>query len=208
METQPEKTFFDRLRQTVGGKFRDASRTAVGTYRTIAARMQKSVSGNELMGDRDRLRPMIMPQEIGRLCMFFYDPKTKDDLPYYDRFPLVIPVEMYSDGFLGMNLHYLPAGYRARLMDQLYDTIYKNKYMDEKKRVRVSFGIMNSVARNKYFVPCTKRYLYSHLRSRIYVLDPKDWNMALFLPTERFAKADKKTVHQESVATIRKARYR
>ena len=36
---------------------------------------------------------------FGRLNMFFYDPKFKKTLPYYDTFPLVLPLERYSDGF-------------------------------------------------------------------------------------------------------------
>ena len=44
----------------------------------------------------------------GGMFLFFYNPKLKDKLPYYDRFPLVIPLERYADGFLGINLHYLP----------------------------------------------------------------------------------------------------
>ncbi len=31
---------------------------------------------------------------IGRLYMFLYDPKGKKELPYYDRFPLVFPVDL------------------------------------------------------------------------------------------------------------------
>ena len=42
----------------------------------------------------------------GRLNMFFYDPKYKKKLPYYDTFPLVLPIERYPDGFLGINFHY------------------------------------------------------------------------------------------------------
>ena len=30
---------------------------------------------------------------IGSMQMFFYDPKTKDKLPYYDSFPLAIVVK-------------------------------------------------------------------------------------------------------------------
>ena len=41
----------------------------------------------------------------GKLNMFFYDPKHKKTLPYYDTFPLVLPLETYNDGFLGLNLH-------------------------------------------------------------------------------------------------------
>ena len=38
---------------------------------------------------------------VGKMYFYSYDPKLKDVLPYYDRFPLVIPIENYSDGFLG-----------------------------------------------------------------------------------------------------------
>ena len=31
-------------------------------------------------------------QIVGSMQMFFYDPKTKDTLPYYDKFPLAIIV--------------------------------------------------------------------------------------------------------------------
>ena len=45
---------------------------------------------------------------FGRLNMFFYDPKLKATLPYYDRFPLVLPLKRFENGFLGINFHYLP----------------------------------------------------------------------------------------------------
>ena len=40
---------------------------------------------------------------FGRLNMFFYDPKYKKTLPYYDTFPLVLPLENYPDGFLNQS---------------------------------------------------------------------------------------------------------
>ena len=52
---------------------------------------------------------------IGALYFFVYDPKTKADLPYYDRFPLVLPLKREPDGFLGLNLHYLPIPLRIKL---------------------------------------------------------------------------------------------
>ena len=36
---------------------------------------------------------------VGRLNMFVYDPKYKNKLPYYDVFPLVLPIERYDNGF-------------------------------------------------------------------------------------------------------------
>ena len=56
---------------------------------------------------------------IGGLYFFYYNPKGKGDMPYYDIFPLVIPLHRYNDGFLGLNLHYLPITYRLRLMTKL-----------------------------------------------------------------------------------------
>ena len=43
---------------------------------------------------------------VGRLNMYFYDPKTKKKLPYYDTFPLVLPVDTFRGGFVGLNFHY------------------------------------------------------------------------------------------------------
>jgi hypothetical protein len=57
--------------------------------------------------------------KLGRLYCFFYDPKTKADLPYYDRFPMVLVLERYQDGFLGLNLHYLPYKYRVVFLSKL-----------------------------------------------------------------------------------------
>ena len=51
----------------------------------------------------------------GKLNMFIYDPKWKKKLPYYDTFPLVLPLETYPDGFLGINMHYLPIPLRIKL---------------------------------------------------------------------------------------------
>ena len=56
----------------------------------------------------------------GSMYMYFYDPKTKKTLPYYDRFPLIIMVEQASGGFYGLNLHYLRPDIRAEFFCLLY----------------------------------------------------------------------------------------
>ena len=70
---------------------------------------------------------------MGGLYYFLYDPKTKNDLPYYDKFPLVMPLKRDADGFLGLNLHYLPLNYRINFMRKLLPfAIYNDQ--DEIKR--------------------------------------------------------------------------
>jgi hypothetical protein len=133
----------------------------------------------------------------GMLYLFNYDPKGKDDLPFYDKFPLVFPFKKLPDGFIGLNMHYLPHPYRARLMDALYD-LTNNKRYDPTTKLRLSYQMLQSASKYRYFEPCVKRYLTSHLKSRLLHIDSSEWETALFLPLERFAKASKDKVWLDS----------
>lgn len=159
----------------------------------------KKLTGNEIMADRPRLIPKekINNFLVGRMVMYYYDPKLKETLPYYDRFPLAIIVKINRKGFMALNLHYLPPDLRIKLLDGLM-TIYKDKYMDETKKLRMSYQLLRSTSRTKYFAPCLKQYLYGHVRSKFYVVDPAEWEMVLNLPTERFEKKSKQHVWNQS----------
>ena len=74
------------------------------------------VSPIKLMQDNENTTRTM---QMGKMYMFFYDPKHKATLPYYDRFPLVIPIERYPDGFLGLNMHYLAPKLRLSLLEGL-----------------------------------------------------------------------------------------
>jgi hypothetical protein len=139
---------------------------------------------------------------IGGLYFFVYDPKTKNELPYYDRFPLVLPLKRESDGFIGLNLHYLPIRYRINFMRKLLNfAIYDEN--DEIKRIRITYPILDSSKRYREFRPCIKHYLYKHVKSRILAVEPEEWDVALFLPVHQFKKQNQKTVWQESIQDIR-----
>lgn len=124
---------------------------------------------------------------IGGMFHFIYDPKLKDKLPYWDRFPLVIPIEMYNDGFLGLNLHYLPPLLRARLLDTLMEL--KETSATNQSYMRVSYKILKGVAAQKLFGPCLKRYLTNHILTRIISIGEESWEKVAFLPTQQFQKA-------------------
>ena len=139
---------------------------------------------------------------LGGLYHFYYDPKGKDDLPYYDRFPLVLALEKYPDGFLGLNLHYLPIKYRVAFLDKLMDYAILNDE-NEPKRIRITYDILNASKRFKAFRPCIKRYLNSHIKSKIITIQPDEWEVAIFLPTQLFKGAKPAEVWKESVQEIR-----
>jgi hypothetical protein len=168
-------------------------------YRDTAQTYRRVNEGQLMRGDTERLtaRPLI-----GQMYLFNYDAKHKDTLPYFDRFPLVFPFKKVKGGFYGINLHYLPLQYRARLMDALYDVTNNNRY-DETTRLRISYDILNQASRFRYFKPCVKHYLTSQLRSRFLYIYPSEWDIALFLPLERFHGASKATVFKDSRQALR-----
>jgi hypothetical protein len=139
----------------------------------------------------------------GGLFFFYYDPKTKEDLPYYDKFPLVLMLERYDDGFLGLNLHYLPIKYRVAFMNKLLDYGRFDEDGDP-VRIRITYDILTATKRFKEFRPCIKRYLTSHVKSRILAVQPEEWETAVFLPVHQFKKAKPDKVWRESVQEIRK----
>ena len=162
-----------------------------------------SVSSSRMVrSDRSRLtdRPLL-----GRMYLFQYDPKGKKTLPYYDRFPLVFPIDSgrtsgfaaSGGSFLGINLHYLPLPLRARLMDALYDTITTQE-LDENTRLKISYNILQQAAKYRFFKPCIKRYLISHVKSRFFYIEPTEWEMALFLPLDRFVGSNKSRIYRDS----------
>ena len=137
--------------------------------------------------------------QMGGLYQFFYDPLTKADLPYYDIFPLVIPLKRDAEGFIGLNLHYLPPRYRAVFMDKLMNFAITNDN-NEPKRLRVTYDILTATKNFKEFRPCLKRYLNSQIKSKILTIQPPEWEVALFLPTAVFKGAPVSKVYAESVA--------
>lgn len=134
---------------------------------------------------------------VGSMNMFFYDPKHKDTLPYYDRFPLVIVLGPAKDGFLGLNLHYLPPVLRAKFLDALLDVTNNSKY-NQTTKFDITYDLLKRAAKYKYFKPCIKHYLTSNVRSRFARIDAPEWEIATFLPTADFEKASQSQVWKDS----------
>lgn len=171
------------------------------TPRTNLARawlQQKMTSLNptrkSLTEDRGRLRSDPM---VGKMYFYFYDPKTKERMEYYDKFPLVIPIEEHKDGFLGLNLHYIHPKQRLQLLDKLSD-IATNKNFDESTRFRISYNYLRNAKRLFEHKPCLKKYLYNHIQSKFINIDASEWDIAVLLPVESFSGASKQRVFQES----------
>lgn len=147
----------------------------------------KEVSETKIKSPQHGIRP-------GEIITFDYDPKTKDKLPYYDTTPLILPLSYDKKGFTGLNLHYLTPVDRARLMDLLFRS---------ESSVR---GYMHALAVSPYYKPCYKRYLYSHVRSRVHIFEQQHWEIAIYLPLARFQKGSQGLAASKSKQIMRKHR--
>ena len=135
---------------------------------------------------------------FGLLNMFVYDPKLKEKLPYYDTFPLVLPIEEYSNGFLGINMHYLSMPIRIRLLDRLVDYSNNDKF-DKSTKLRVDYSRLKKIDLIK---PCLKRYLASNVKTKFRKVEADEFMIATLLPVQRFKKQSDSHIFAKSRGMI------
>ena len=163
-------TVFDKiLDSTTGRKSYDWYKKKVQAMTTPGAR-------SLINQGKATLRP-----KYGIMNLFGYDPKHKATLPYYDTFPLILPLEPAKGGFIGLNFHYLKPGARIAFLRSLADTT-TDKRFDKKTRYNVNW-------RNNAFMKKTaKHYLFNHVRTSFLNITADEMAIAIFLPVARFKK--------------------
>lgn len=136
---------------------------------------------------------------IGTMHMFRYDPLSKQTIKYYDRYPLVILVGETIDGFTALNLHYMPPMLRIRFLDFLYQrTLGSGKA----ERFNTFWERINRGSTKKFLAPMIKSYRNDRIRGRIAQVFPNEWEIAAFLPFERFFKKSKDIVWRDSTKRV------
>jgi hypothetical protein len=168
-------------------------------YEKIEEIKRPSLIANQISKESGRKTSQF---RVGMMYCFFYDAKTKNELPYWDKFPMVLVLEKYNDGFLALNLHYLPVKYRIAFLQKLM-RFAQLTADDDIKRIRISYEILDASRRFAEFKPCLKRYLYSNMRSKLLMIKPNEWDIATMLPLQQFKKAKEQRVWRESVKEYR-----
>ena len=164
------KTVFDKiLDTTTGPKSYDWYRKQVQSMTTPGA----SALINQ---GKATIRP-----KYGVMNLFGYDPKLKQFLPLYDRFPLIFPIEPAKGGFYGINFHYLQPGARVNFLRQLSRFATDKNY---DKNTRYNIGELSG----RYFKKTIKRYLFSQVRTSFLNIPADEMAIAIFLPVARFEK--------------------
>jgi len=193
-----EESYLDKLKDAIRTDQVAAKARAAGNwFRSIVNRTKGKFSSETPQKILSRQESTVSSSVLGKMYFYSYNPKWKDKLPWYDTFPLVFPIERYPDGFLGLNFHYLAPKHRAILMDQLKAFANNNKY-DETTKLKLSYNMLKGFTKYKRARPTVHRYLNSKINSKFVLINADEWEVALFLPVERFKKANKKKVWAHS----------
>jgi hypothetical protein len=163
--------------------------------------MNKGTTFSQLK-DETFTKELVGSPSPGFLYYYMYDPKWKNELPYYDLFPFTLVLNVYADRFLGLNFHYLDYYHRAIFFDALYPLREgrpsRPDTRDIRMRMKVTYDILKSASQYKYFKPCIKMYLKKHVQTPFMKVGAKEWDVALFLPVEMFKKKSKTFVWARS----------
>lgn len=175
-------SLFDKIsKEMTAAGIRPRTDTARSWIIDKISKIRIPTNRSNILNDASRISPTVF---IGRMFFFAYDPKYKNVLPVWDKFPLVIPMDIYDDGFLGLNLHYLDPYNRLALLDKLHDFINNDKY-NNTTRFNLAYSLLSKSRRYSLIEPCVKRYLFSHITSSIIYIEPTNWETAIFLPVQK-----------------------
>ena len=133
----------------------------------------------------------------GGVYMFHYDAKWKDTLPYWDKYPIVVPLELYSDGFLGINIHYISPSMRVPLLQKMFEFTKDNEELEGDARMLIDYDTTQLESELRNAGPCIKRYLTSHIGARITRVPKEQWETLMMMPTAKF-NVNANTVYADS----------
>ena len=124
--------------------------------------------------------------ELGDLFCYYYNPKYRATLPYYDMFPMIMLLSAEKETFLGINFHYLRPKWRAVLLDRV--------------SAKLGSGLprWSKLRQIRQIAPTIKRYRFDHIMRRVIPIEENEQEIAIFLPTERFKKSAKAKVWADS----------
>lgn len=128
---------------------------------------------------------------IGNLYFSVYDAKHKATLAIWDETPLFFIIKAMPNMFQVLNVHYMPMEIRIQVMGLLTEYT-NNKTINDKTRLRMSWGLLNSISQLSPLKDCIKNHLIDHYRSPLIKIDPENWVKAASLPLQRWVYQTKK----------------
>lgn len=169
------------------------------TVRWLADKMsiiQSEMRQTDFLDKKAPLRRNTLVKE-GQMVMFGYNPATKQELMFWDEFPIVVVIKSYRTGFLGLNLHYLPYPQRAAFLNNLRFYTTDPRWINNNNN-NAEFFLTYKMAKNSTkltdYVFCIKKYKFNNMLTRAVVIDPVEWLSVPFFPLDKFKGMGRKAV--------------
>lgn len=166
---------FDRLAAEAG--ISRNTKESINWFKTYIRKIGKITNIEKVTEGLKKKR--VVP---GDMVTYVYDAKFKKQLPFWDKFPLIILLEYTKDGWYGLNLHYLPPAARARILAELN---HNRKNLP---------AIASALSKDDRMKVCLKRYLAGQAVTDMVSIPKTEWEIAIQLPFENFIGATNKKV--------------
>jgi len=176
---------FDELREEAHG--RDLS---IRWYRQKVQELLPKPQVRRMIREGYKTQKVTVRPNFGMMNLFYYRPKGAEKLPYYDIFPLVIPMgRRLNDGFVGINFHYLSVPQRWLLLERL--SMFQmpselDSFDSEEGAGEVMALFWSKIRRKRGVKPIVRRYLTKNIQSYFLKIELSEMLIALAIPMERF----------------------
>jgi hypothetical protein len=156
--------------------------TAVQWFRKSLADIRKKKNGKPtdyepLLKDNGRT---VLRRLRGQVLLFRYRPDSKTK--FYDRFPIIIVLEVTGSQIIGLNLHYVPPVDRIKLIMLMNSLLYNQKETNlQKTRLKI-FSLLSKKIFAKYIGAAVNRYTIKNIAGKPKLTTPEEWSYLAFLP--------------------------
>ena len=176
---------FDELREEAHGR-----ELSIRWYRQKVQELLPKPQVRRMIREGYKVQKVTVRPNFGMMNLFYYRPKGAEKLPYYDVFPLVIPLgRRLNDGFVGINFHYLSVPQRWLLLERL--SMFQvpselDAFDTEEGGGDVMALFWSKIRRKRGVKPIVRRYLTKNIQSRFLKIELSEMLIALAIPMERF----------------------
>ena len=176
---------FDELREEAHGR-----ELSIRWYRQKVQELLPKPQVRRMIREGYKTQKVTVRPNFGMMNLFYYRPKGAEKLPYYDIFPLVIPLgRRLNNGFVGINFHYLSVPQRWLLLERL--SMFQvpselDAFDTEEGGGDVMALFWSKIRRKRGVKPIVRRYLTKNIQSRFLKIELSEMLIALAIPMERF----------------------
>ena len=200
---QKDRYNLKRCLRKPAGWFSDEVKNLAKVYGAEIANPSSIMEACQGSGDRG-LTSKIVP---GNLYMCRYSPPAEHSLPYYDRFPLIMPYKTESRMFRAWNFHYLPHQARILLLAHLMKYADTKSFwtrkpvLNNKTSMQFDGRALKDLAAHPVARPTSHEYQLAHVKTQFKFIEPKHWALMMLLPTESFVMSKKSQVWADVVVS-------